>query len=369
MPNLDCLSNLLLTILDLWLDTLRFIRVSLRPQWAIAAENLFLRKQLALYRERKVEPRRAKSATKLTLVLLSRLFLWREALIVVKPDTFIRWHRKGFRLFWKWKSKVGGRPRIPAELQKLIAEMAGDNPTWGEERIAAELLLKLGIGVSPRTVRRYMPAVPGPARGPSSQRWMSFVRNHAQSILACDFFVTVTVSFRVLYIFVIMEVGRRRIAHFNITAHPTADWTIQQLREVITGEQAYRFLIHDRDRIYSSELDAAVKSMGLGILKTPFRAPQANAFCERLVGTIRRECLDFLIPLNERHLRSFLKEWVAHYNKGRPHFGLGPGIPESSAGIPAAEILGHRIPRGCRVVARPVLSGLHHEYRLEKVAA
>lgn len=225
-----------------------------------------------------------------TLVLLSGLFVWREALTIVKPDTFIRWHRKGFRMFWSWKSKRRGRPRIPAELLKLIVEIANENPTWGEQRIAAELLLKLGIRISPRTVRGYMPPDKGPQRGRSSQRWMTFVRNHAQRILACDFFVTVTASFRVLYVSVIMEVGTRRVAHFNITAHPTADWTLQQFREVITGEQPYRFLIHDRDGIYSSDLDSCLKSMGLSILKTPFRATQANAFCERLVGSIRCEC-------------------------------------------------------------------------------
>jgi transposase InsO family protein len=266
------------------LDALRFIRLSLLPRCALAAENLFLRKQLALHLERKVKPRRARDATRFTLVLLSRLFAWREALTIVKPDTFIRWHRKGFRMFWRWKSKRRGRPRVPSELRKLIVEMANENPTWGEERVADELQLKLGIRVSPRTVRRYMPDDTGSRRGPSSQRWMTFVRNHAQGILACDFFVCVTASFRVLYVFVIMAVGTRRIAHFNVTAHPTADWTLQQFREVITGEKPYRFLIHDRDSLYSSELDSAVKSMGLSILKTPFRAPQANAFCERLVG-------------------------------------------------------------------------------------
>ena len=172
-----------------------------------------------------------------------------------------------------------------------------------------------------------------------------------------------------LYVFVVMEVGRRRIAHFNVTRHPTADWTLQQFREVVTGEQPYRFLIHDRDNIYSSEFDSGLKGMGLKILKTPFRAPQANAFCERLVGTIRRECLDFLIPLNERHLRKILKEWVAHYNQSRPHSSLGPGIPEPSRGMPAPPVSGYGIPCGHRVVGIPILGGLHHEYRLEKVAA
>src|SRR5215467_8718892 len=369
MPKLNSLSDLVLTTLDLLLDVLRFIRLILRPRSALAAENLFLRKQLALYVERQVKPRRAKVPTRLTLVLLSRLFAWREALTIVKPDTLIRWHRQGFRLFWRWKSKPRGRPRVPVELQKLIVEMATENPTWGEERIAAELLLKLGIRISPRTVRRYMPPDHGRQGGPSSQRWMTFVRNHAQGILACDFFVTVTAGFRVLYVFVVMEVGTRRIAHFHVTAHPTASWTLQQFREVVTGEKPYRFLIHDRDSIYSSEFDSALKAMGLSILKTPGGKHAARVFCERLVGSMRRECLDFLIPLNGSHLRRILKEWVAHYNRGRPHSSLGPGIPEPPGGIPVLEISGHRIPCGQRVVASAVLAGLHHEYRLEKIEA
>jgi putative transposase len=174
-------------------------------------------------------------------------------------------------------------------------------------------------------------------------------------------------SFRLLYAFVVIEVGSRRIAHFNVTAHPTADWTLQQFREVITGEPSQRFLIHDRDGIYSADLDSGLRSMGLAVLKTPVRAPQANAFCERLIGTIRRECLDFLIPINERHLREILKEWVTHYNRGRPHSSLGPGIPEPAASMP--KVSGHRIPQGHRVTARPILGGLHHEYSLETIAA
>jgi transposase InsO family protein len=367
MPKLHSCCELLLIIFRLLWDSLRLIGASLQPRCRLAAENLFLPKQLALYLERQVKPRRAKAATRLTLVLLYKLFVWREVLTVVKPETFTRWHRQGFRLFWRWKSKPRGRPRVPAELRKLIAEMAADNATWGEERIAAELLLKLGIRISPCTVRRDLPPDQGPRRGASSQRWMTFVRNHARGILCCDFFGTATASFRLLYAFVVMEVGTRRIAHFNVTAHPTADWTLQQFREVVTAEQPYRFVIHDRDRIYSSEFDSALKAMDLSVLKTPFRAPQANAFCERLVGTFRRECLDYLIPLHERHLWGILKEWVAHYNRGRPHSGPGPGIPEP--GGAAKRVSGHAIPSDQRVLAEPILRGLHHEYRLERVAA
>jgi len=247
--------------------------------------------------------------------------------------------------------------------------MARENPTWGEERIAAELLLKLGIQLSARTVRRYMPLDAGPEKRVPSQRWMTFVRNHAQSILACDFFIVVTARFRILYVFVAMEVGTRKIAHFNVTAHPTADWTLQQFRELTMGEVSYRFILHDRDSIFSSELDSCLKSMGMKVLRTPFRAPQANAFCERLIGTMRRECLDFVIPWNERHVRKILKEWVAHYNQGRPHSSLGPGIPDPGPSYEPVTQRGHRIPIDHQVVAKAILGGLHHEYSLERQAA
>ncbi len=248
-------------------------------------------------------------------------------------------------------------------------EMANQNHTWGEERIAAELLLKLGVKVSSRTVRRYMPRGTGQGNRVRSQQWATFVRNHANAIVACDFFVAITTSFRMLYVLVIMEVGSRRIIHFNVTDHPTSNWTSQQFRESIRDEEGNRYLIHDRDSIFSDDVDLAVEAMGMKILKTPVRAPTANAYCERPVGTIRRECLDFMIPLNERHLRRLLTEWVAHYNKGRPHSSLGPGIPDSSEPLPGAGPSRHEIPGDHRVVAKPVLGGLHHEYRLSKRAA
>jgi len=349
-------------------DGLRFLVLGTRSKAALKAENIFLRKQLALYLERKVKPRRATDATRLSMVLLSRLFAWQHALVSVRPETFLGWHRKGFRLLWRWKSRPRGRPRLPEEIQDLIRRMARENPTWGEERIAAELLLKLGIQLSARTVRRYMPIDTGSGKRVPSQRWMTFVRNHAQVILACDFFIVVTARFRILYVFVAMEVGSRRIAHFNVTAHPTADWTLQQFREVANGEQPYRFVLHDRDSIFSSELDSCLKWMGMRVLKTPFRAPQANAFCEWLIGTMRRECLDFVIPGNERHVRRILKEWVAHYNQGRPHSSLGPGIPDPGSCY-QAEPCRHHLPIDHQVVAKAILAGLHHEYRLARRAA
>jgi putative transposase len=191
-------------------DLASLISSALRSRAHLATENLFLKKQLALYRERQVKPRRADDATRMVLVALSRFVDWRRLLTIVKPDTLLRWHRKGFRLFWRWKSRRRGRPAIPAELQALIATMAAANRTWGEERIAAELLVKLGIRVSPRTVRRYMPSRP-PRAGRGTQTWRTFVRNHAHAVLASDFFVVVTATFRLFYVFVVLEVGTRRI--------------------------------------------------------------------------------------------------------------------------------------------------------------
>jgi putative transposase len=299
----------------LLVDALRFVSLGLRSRSYLAAENLFLRKQLALYQERRVKPRRADDSIRITLVMLSQLIDWRAALTIVKPDTLIRWHRKGFRLFWRWQSRAPpGRPPLPLDVQRLIAAIARANAMWGEERIAAELRLKLGICVSPRTVRRYMPSS-GRPRGGVSHRWSTFVRNHAGAILACDFFVTITARFRTLYVFVVLDVGTRRIVHWNVTAHPTAEWTVQQFRAIVPGDQPQRFLIHDRDSIYAAAVDGAVEAMGLTVLKTPVRCPQANAFCERLIGTIRRECLDWLIVLHERHLRCVLHERVGHYNR------------------------------------------------------
>ena len=282
------------------------MNLAVRSQGSLVAENLFLRKQLAFYQERKTRPRRLTDAARVTLVFWSRWFNWKDALIIVKPETLIGWHRKGFRLFWRWKSKPG-RPRLRKNIRELIVRRARENPTWGQERVAAELSLKLGIYVSPRTVRAYWPWQPNRHPGRiSSQPWRTFVRNHAPSVLSCDFAVVVTARFRLLYVLVLMEVATRRIVHANVTAHPTTEWTLQQFREAISGDHPYRFLIHDRDAIFSLGLDDELQAFGLRALRTPVRAPQANAYCERLVGTMRRECLDFLIPLSEKHLRAIL---------------------------------------------------------------
>jgi transposase InsO family protein len=249
-----------------------------------------------------------------------------------------------------------------------MRRMARENSTWGEERIANELLLKLGLRVSPRTVRKYLPKCPEYDREKRvpSQRWRTFVRNHAQAIVACDFCVVVTATFRLLYVFVVMEHATRRILHIHVTAPPTAHWTMHQLREALPSDHSYRFLIHDRDAIFSRDVDQQGRHLGLHGLKTPVRSPQANALCERLIGTLRRECVDFLIPLTKNHLQRLLKAWVQPYNAGRPHMSLGPGIPQPPVSLPAP-LHTHRprLPPHVQVSARAILSGLQHEYELE----
>jgi hypothetical protein len=245
-------------VLRLLADLAGLVVLSLRPRRSVEAENLFLRRELALYQERRVKPRRVDAATRVSLAVLSRLFDWRDALVAVRPETLIRWHRAGWRLFWRVKSRPG-RPPIPLELRQLIRRMATENSIWGEERIANELLLKLGLRVSPRTVRKYMPKRRlGRPRG--DQRWATFLRNHAGAIVACDFFVSVTATFRLLYVFVVIEHGSRRLVRVAVTAHPSAAWTLQQLREVVGFDHARRYLIHDRDSIFARSLDDSIRN-------------------------------------------------------------------------------------------------------------
>jgi putative transposase len=335
---------------------------------ALVAENLFLRRQLALFQERKATPKRTTRTFRFAMVALARFFDWRNALVIVKPATFLRWHRNAFRQFWKWKSRRRGRPSLPPNLREIIRRIDRENPTWGEERIADELLVKFGIRVSPRTVRKYLG--PDQHRFPrQDQRWATFVHNHAKAIVACDFFISVTATFRVLYVFIAMEVGSRQILHVNVTDHPTAEWTVQQFREFLEYDHPYRFVIHDRDAIFSAAVDSALENFGVRTLRTPVRTPTANAFCERVIGTIRRECLDFIIPMNERHLRSTVREFVTFYNRGRPHASLGPGIPEPIQASTPDAVHRHELPVGYRIASKSILSGLHHDYRLEKEAA
>jgi transposase InsO family protein len=245
--------------------------------------------------------------------------------------------------------------------------MANENPSWGEERIANELLLKLDLRVSPRTVNKYLAKRPtGRPRG--DMRWSTFLRLHAQGIVACDFFIVVTATFRQLYVFVIIEHYSRRLIHCNVTAHPSAMWTLQQLREAIGLQDRYEYLLHDRDSIFAKHLDESIVKRGVKVLKSPPRSPTANSICERVIGTIRRECLDWLIPRSESHLRSILKSWIPHYNRARPHMALGPGVPDPPRATHHNFNSGsrHRVREDVAVRANAVLGGLHHEYFLHQ---
>ena len=365
---LNCFVDLVALSRTLVANGLRFLALCTKSRPALAAEILFLRKQLAFYQERKTVPRRFDNASRYLLVLLARWFDWRGALVNVKPKTLIAWHRTGFRLFWRWKCRRG-RPRIPAELRTLIRQMAQDNISWGEQRIANELLLKLGIQISPRTVRKYMPKHP-PGRRHSDQRWLTFLHNHGEAIVACDFLTVVTAPFQWLYVFVIMDLGTRKLLHIHVTDHPTANWTLQQLREAIPSDHLYQYLLHDRDNIFSADLDASMKRFGLRVLKTPYRSPMANSICERVIGSLRRECLDFLIPLTKAHLLRVVQEWSTYYNTARPHMSLGPGIPGPPDALPVTiREHRHQLPTKLVVSARPFLGGLHHDYWLEPVSA
>jgi transposase InsO family protein len=352
-------------------DFLSFLRSAFRSRTALMAENLFLRKQLAFYEEHKVRPRRLTDAARFTLVLWFRVFDWKSALLIVKPETLIGWHRKGFNLFWRWKSRPG-RPALPREIRELIMRMAHENSKWGQMRVAAELWLKLGILISPRTVRKYWPCEPNDScrRRVSSQSWATSVRNHADAIMACDFMIVITARFRFVFVFVILELKSRRILQCNCTAHPAAEWTMQQFREAFWEADAYRFVIHDRDSIFSEELDQELtETFGVQVLRTPAQSPKADAFCERLVDTMCRECLDFMIPVNEKHLRRILREWVLHYNSGRPHSSLGRGIPDEAARNMVRQNPRAIEPNKSRVMSRAILGGLHHEYGWEQKAA
>ena len=359
----------LAVLIQLGLDLTTTAARSLRTNAALRAENEMLREQLAVLLARGRPRVGVAPATQVKLALLARLCAWREVLVIVRPETLIRWQRAGFRLLWRMRSRRRGRPVLPHEIRAVIRRLAEENPTWGLRRIRDEARLKLGVRVAAETVRKVLGQAPPPRATGNGQRWATFLRNHAGQVLACDLFTVATVRFRVLYVLVFVELGSRRITHVAVTPSPNEVWMAQQMREAIPCEHGYRFLLHDRDSVFSAGVDGTVKRMGLRVLKTPPRTPVANSICERVIGTARRECLDHVIPLSEKHLRRILREWVAHYNRERPHQSLGPGIPQPAEGLPVAELPErHRLPEGARVVARPVLGGLHHEYRLERAA-
>jgi transposase InsO family protein len=278
---------------------------------------------------------------------------WRSALVVVQPQTVVHWHQQGFKLWWRWKSRAKrlGRPPLAKDIQTLIRRMARENPTWGAPRIQAELRL-LGHDVAEATVAKYMRRPR--QRKPPSQTWRTFLTNHVNTLAAMDFFVVPTVTFRLLYVFVILSHARRRVAHFHVTTTTTAAWVSKQLREAFPFETAPRYLIRDRDAIYGAEVRRCLASLHVEEVVTAPRSPWQNPYCERLIGSLRRECLDHVIVLNEQHLRRILSSYLDYYHHSRPHMGLGHNAPVQRAVEP---------PERGRIVAEPMVGGLHHRYR------
>jgi len=330
------------------------LRASLRYRQHLVLENLALRQQLAVLCRQSRRPK-LQPADRLFWSFLSRLWSrWRSAVVLVQPETVIRWQRTAWRRYWAWRSRHGrapGRSPVPREVRELIVRLTRENPRWGSMRIVGELG-KLGYDVSSRTVRRYRRAV---RRHPPSQSWRTFLRNHAPRIWAADFFTVQTLTLKTLYVFLFISHCRRRLVHLNVTAHPRAEWVWRQLIQATPWCQQTEYLLRDRDCRYGGNFNSRAGRLGIEAILTPVQALRANAIAERVIGTLRRECLDHLIIINERHLRSVLREYVAYHNGGRPHATLRletPTGPPARAGPP----------RAGRIIARPVLGGPHHEY-------
>ena len=330
---------------------------SIRSRHDLLLENLALRQQIAVWKRQYPRPCIAVSE-KIFWVILRRLWPgWKDALILVQPETVVRWHRNGFRLYWTWLSRRrnhAGRKRIRKELRDLIFRMVAENPTWGAPRIHGELKI-LGFDISERSVQRWMrkaPRNPEPVR-----RWAAFLSNHREAIAAMDFFTVPTLTFGVLYCFFVIAHDRRRILHCNVTRYPTSAWVIQQLREAFPYDSAPGYLIFDHGAQFNTEMIEAVKSFGTEPKRTSFRSPWQNGVAERWVGNCRRDLLDRVIVLNERHLKRLMHEYVRYYHEDRTHLALEKETP---LGRKAARTPG----MSNKVIAMPRLGGLNHRFDL-----
>lgn len=328
---------------------LHTLRVSLRSRAALQLELLALRHQLAvLERTRPRRLRLDRVDRALWCGLAQGWAAWRTSLMIVQPETVLAWHRHGFRLFWRWKSRHrGGRPGISADIRNVIRTMSQANSLWGAPRIHGELL-KLGITVSQSTVAKHMVR----RQRPSSPTWRSFLCNQVDQVAAADFVVVRTATYRLLFVLVVIAHQRRRILHIGVTAHPTAAWTAPQLREAFPEQTVPRYLLHDRDTAFA-DVTRTAATMGIQDVQTAARSPWQNAYAERLIGSIRRECLDHVIVLSERGLRRILAQYVAYYQETRTHLSLAKDSPQARA--VASRETGP-------IVATPQVGGLHHRY-------
>lgn len=329
---------------------LTFLMTLFRSRLALQLEIVALRHQVAVYQRSGSRPR-LRATDRLFWVWLSRLWSgWQHALAFVQPRTVIAWQRQRFRDHWRRLSQRGkpGRPAVSTEVRKLIQDMWRSNPLWGAPRIVGELR-KLGINVAPSTVEKYRPRV----RKPPSPTWKAFLHNHVKDLVACDFFTVPTASFKVLFVFIMLAHERRRIIHFNITEHPTAQWTAQQIVEAFPWDTAPRYLLRDRDAIYSGAFQQRLKHMGIEAVTIAPRSPWQNPSCERVIGSIRRDVLDHVIVLNARHLQRVLSAYIVYYHRFRTHLSLAMDCPQPRA-VEPPEIGG--------VMALPEVGGLHHHY-------
>jgi len=329
----------------------RYVFTFLRTRHDLGLEILALRQQVAALKRRQPRPRLTHFDRIFWLALRCIWSRWRDALILVKPETVVGWHRTGFRLFWRWRSR-GGRRTIAADLFEIVRRMARDNPSWGAPRIHGELL-KLGFLISERTVSRYL-ARRLPPSGDAGKRWLVFLRNHREAIAALDFFTLPTIAFRQLYCFFLIDHSRRKILHFNVTAHPTADWVVQQLRQAFPDSGRYRYVIFDRDSKFSGDVVAFLNSAGIQAVRTGARSPWQNGLAERWVGGARRDCFDHVIALSEMHVRRLAREYLAYFHADRTHIGLGKDTPNGRAVEGRLD--------GAALLALPRVGGLHHRY-------
>ena len=327
------------------------LRSGLRTRAALQLEIVALRHQIQALRRSQPGRVRLGAADRLFWTWLRRLWSgWRSALVIVKPETVIAWHRQGFRLYWKWKSRRGqsGRPELGKEIRQLIRTMSLANPLWGAPRIHGELA-KLGVVVSQASVAKYRVRT----LRPPSQTWRTFLNNHASQLASTDFFVVPTVTFRLPYVFIVLAHQRRRVIHFNVTAHPTSEWTARQIAEAFPWDSAPRYLLHDRDSIYAGGFSDQVREMGIREVLTAPRSPWQSPYVERLIGPIRRECLDHVIVFHEASLRRTLKSYLRYYGSSRTHLSLGKDAPEGRA---------VQSPEMGPVIELAEVGGLHHRY-------
>jgi putative transposase len=326
-----------------------------RSRQDLILENLALRQQLLALNAKRPR-RRLSTLHKFFWIALRRLWSgWKQSLVLVTPRTVVVWHRAGFRLYWRWLSRarrIGGRTRVSREIRALIVRMAAENPTWGAPRIHGELL-KLGFRVSEPTVSRWLRR----ARKTTDpcQRWLTFLRNHRDAIAAMDFFTVPTLTFGILYCFFVIGHDRRKILRFNVTRNPNALWIVQQMREAWPYTASHRFLLFDRDSKFGNDVVSAARDMGTEPVRTAFRSPWQNGVAERWVGSCRRDLLDHVIVLNERHLKRLMAEYIRYYHEDRTHLGLAKDTPAGRL-IVASSTVGSKI----RAFSRP--GGLHHRY-------